>query len=65
MTIKGQSFVKGAGVTLNGQGRNVTFVDETTLHVALTDADKIGSVKVIVTNPDKHASPAFDGEITE
>jgi hypothetical protein len=63
MTVRGQGFLSGATVTLNGQAREVTFVDATQLRVTLTDADKEGPVTVIVTNPDKQASAAFDAEI--
>jgi len=63
MTIKGQGFLSGATIALNGQAREVTFVDTTELRAALTDADTAGKVKVIVTNPDKQASSALDAEI--
>jgi hypothetical protein len=63
MTIKGQGFLTGATITLNGQAREVTFVDATELRAALTDADTAGKVRVIVTNPDRQASAALDGEI--
>jgi IPT/TIG domain len=63
MTIKGDGFVQGATVTLNGQARDVTFVDANTLRVTLKDSDT-GKVSIVVTNLDKQASAAFDGEIT-
>jgi hypothetical protein len=63
MTVKGHGFPNGAVVTLNGQYRQVKFVDATELHVTLTNADMVGPVKVIVTNPGTQASSAIDTEI--
>lgn len=63
MTVKGKNFAPGASVTVNGKSRSATFVNANELSVALEDSDKAGEVKVVVTNPDKHASPDFPAKI--
>jgi IPT/TIG domain/Bacterial Ig-like domain (group 2) len=62
MTVKGKNFVTGAQVTINGSDRPTTFVSPVELTVVLDAADT-GDVKVVVTNPDKHASPEFPTKI--
>lgn len=62
MTVKGKNFASGAKVTVNGNDRATTFVSAVELSVVLDVADT-GDVKVIVTNPDKHASSEFSTKI--
>jgi hypothetical protein len=62
MTVTGKNFVTGAKVTINGQERPTTFVSAIELTVVLDAADT-GVVKVIVTNPDKSASPEFSSQV--
>lgn len=63
MTVKGQNFAAGAGVSVNGNSRATSFVSSTELRVTLDVSDIAGSVKVVVTNPDKQASPEFTGTL--
>ena len=63
LTVKGQYFVSGASVILNGKPRTTVFVSSTELRVTLDTTDSAGDVKVVVINPDKHASPEFKGTI--
>jgi hypothetical protein len=63
LNVKGQNFVSGASVLLNGKPRVTAFVNSTELRVMLDVSDTAGNVKVVVINPDKHASPEFNGTI--
>jgi hypothetical protein len=62
MTVAGKNFATGAKVTINGQERPTTFVSAVELTVVLDAADT-GVVNVVVTNPDKKASPGFPHQI--
>jgi hypothetical protein len=64
MTIKGANFLTGAIVTFDLKPRATAFVNANELTVTLDPSDQVGKVKVIVTNPDKGASAAFEGTIS-
>ncbi len=64
MKITGKNFVKGAAVKLNGLEAVTAFVSSKELNVTLTGNEEAGAVKVVVTNPDKHASSEFTGVLT-
>jgi hypothetical protein len=64
MTIRGSSFVTGATVTFDMNPRATAFVSPNELTVTLDPTDQVGRVKVVVTNPDKGASAAFEGTIS-
>ena len=63
MTIKGANFLSGAIVTFDTKARATTFVNPNELTATLDPSDQAGKVNVIVTNPDKGASSAFEGTI--
>ena len=65
--VVGTGFEDGAVVTVNGSAR-VTFVDTpTSILFDLLDTDQadLGSLEIIVTNPDGHASNAATLEVVE
>ena len=61
VTITGSDFVNGATVTFGGASANsVTFVDSTKL-TATTTSRAVGTVDVVVTNPDTKSGTKVDG----
>ncbi len=63
LNISGSNFVSSSTATVNGDNRQVTFVNSTTLEVQITAADvaSAGTVQIVVINPSGPANPPDGG----